>query len=577
LSTLDWVVLVGTLAAIVGYGVWKTRGVRKADTFLRGSKDLRWYAVGLSIMATQASAVTFLSVPGQAYEDGLGYVQFYLGLPIAMVLLSATIVPLYARLKVYTAYEYLEGRFDKKTRRLTALLFLVQRGLGTGISIYAPAIVVTSLLGWPLRLTCLAVGALAVVYTVSGGTQAVSRTQTWQMAVMLGGMAAAFAFIAHGLPGGLSLGEAFSIAGAMGKMKAVDYSLRFDSRYTFWSGLVGGLFVALAYFGTDQSQVQRYLAASSLKESRLGLLMNGLLKVPMQLGILLVGTLVFVFHQYERPPLFFDDAALARARTTSSAPELARLETRWADAFEQKRHAVEDWVQARRSGDSGGADQARVALRKAQTEGESLRSQTKQVVSQAVPGAAKQDADYIFIRFVTHHFPAGLVGLLLAVIFCAAMSSVASALNALGTTTVVDLYRPLLRPDASDEHSLKAARWFTVLWGVLAVGFAAVASLFENLIQAVNILGSLFYGPTLGVFLVGFLLRRVGGTAVFSGLILGQVVVLLVSRFSAIAFLWYPVVGCGCAVAVAWLASLVLPGPASAQPGSPEAGTFKLS
>lgn len=555
MTGLDWLVLCGTLFAIVGYGLWKGRVVQTADQYLRGGRDLKWYTIGLSIMATQASAITFLSMPGQAYEDGMGFVQFYFGLPVAMVLLSATIVPLYTRLRVTTAYEYLEGRFDRKTRQLTALLFLLQRGLGTGLSIYAPAIILSSVLGWPLHLTNLFIGVLVILYTVSGGTRAVSQTQTYQMVVMLGGMALAFVFVLHALPPQVSFGDALSVAGSLGKMKIVDFSPRFDTRYTFWSGMTGGLFVALAYFGTDQTQVQRYLAGGSLTESRLGLLFNGLVKVPMQFGILLVGLMVLVFYQFQKPPLFFHTAELSRAMHSPQATELRTLEASYSATFAHKQKLIDQLVTARHSGDEVAQAAARVGLAAAEIEVKALRTTAKQLISKAHPRTESKDADYIFITFVKDHFPSGLVGLFLAVIFCAAMSATASALNALGATTVIDFYKTSVRPSESDRHYLIAAKLFTVLWGVLAMLFAAFASLLDNLIQAVNILGSIFYGPTLGVFLVGFFLPKVRGTAVFIALCIAQLAVILTFACSSIGFLWYNVIGCGSVVVLALLLS----------------------
>lgn len=545
----DWAVLLATLAAIVGWGLHRTRRVATSEGYLRSGRDTRWWTIGLSIMATQASAVTFLSVPGQAYEDGLGFVQFYFGLPIAAVLLSALVVPIYHRLEVFTAYEYLERRFDRKTRQLTALLFLLQRGLGAGLSIYAPAIVLSSVFGWPLAATNLAIGSAVILYTVSGGARAVSVTQTLQMAVMLGGMAAGLVFIVRGLPAAVSLDDAMAIAGTLGRTRAVDFSLRLDTRYTVWAGLTGGLFLQLAYLGTDQSQVQRYLTGGSLAESRLGLLLNGLVKIPMQLFILFVGLMVFVFYQFERPPLFFHQAEWERARQAAPA-DAERLEREQARLFSRQKEALSAVLAERHAG-AGATASGPAALRAVEAELGGLRRQAKALVARTRPGADTRDSDYLFIGFVTRHFPPGLVGLLIAVILCAAMSSTASALSALGSTAVVDFYRPSLRPAASDREYLMAARLFTVLWGVLAMLFAAFAQLIDNLIQAVNILGSLFYGPMLGVFLAGFFVRRVGGTAVFVGVLAAQVAVLALFALSSMSYLWYNPVGCAVVVLVA--------------------------
>jgi Na+/proline symporter len=522
---IDWVVLVGTLALIVGWGVWQKRGIRTTDQYLRGGRDLRWWTIGLSIMATQASAITFLSMPGQAYQDGMGFIQFYFGLPIAMVLLSIFVLPIYHRLKVYTAYEYLETRFDRKTRQLTAFLFLLSRGLAAGISIYAPSIVLSTVMGWPLQLTNLAIGGAVLVYTVTGGARAVARTQTYQMAVILAGMALAGAFIWKQLPPGLHLSQALHLAGAFGKMKLVDYSPRFDTRYTFWSGITGGLFVQLAYFGTDQSQVQRYLGGASLQECRLGLLMNGLVKLPMQLGILFVGVLLFLFYQFQPPPICFNPAC-------GKMPQ--SIESQWRDRLAERRAAVDEYL---RQNDAHRLQEAERALQE-------VRKQVK------VAGVQANDADYIFIRFVVAQFPAGLLGLLIAVILCAAMSATAAALSSLGQTTVVDFYQPST-PGRGDGHYLAAAKWFTAGWSLVAVAFAAFASLLENLIQAVNILGSIFYGPMLGVFVVGFFFPRVRATPAFVATLAAQALVVAVFALSSIGFLWYNVIGCAAVVAIA--------------------------
>jgi len=557
---LDWAVLVGTLAAIVGYGVWKTRGIRNVGTYLRGGEDSRWWTIGLSIMATQASAITFLSTPGQGFEDGLGFVQFYFGVPVAMVILSATIVPIYYRTRVYTAYEYLEQRFDLKTRQLTAAIFLLQRGLGAGLSIYAPAIILSTVLGWPLLTTNALLGVVVVAYTVSGGTRAVNQTQQYQMAVMLGGMGLALAFVIQALPADVSFGDALGVAGVMGKLNLVDFSPRLETRYTFWSGLTGGTFVALAYFGTDQSQVQRYLSGESLTQSRLGLLFNGLLKVPMQLMILLVGVLVFVFFQFHPPPVFFNQAALAQMRQSPQAPRLEALEAAQAQAFETKSARLEAWLRARHQGDGPARVQAEAALREAHAATRAVHDRTRALVLEADPKANPKDSDYVFLSFVMRYFPAGLVGLLLAVILCAAMSATASALNALATTTLVDFYRRSVDPGVGNDAALRLTRWFTVGWGAVAVGFAVVAGQLDNLIQATNILGSVFYGPMLGVFLVGFFFKQVRGSPVFFATLAAQAVVLGVFALSDIGFLWYNVIGCAAVVGLALALERALPG-----------------
>ena len=554
MSALDWGVLVVTLALIVGVGVWRGRGVKSSDSYLRGG-DLSWWTIGLSVMATQASAITFLSMPGQAFDEGMGFVQFYFGQPIAMVLLAAFVVPIYFRAKVYTAYEYLETRFDQRTRQLTALLFLVQRGLAAGISIYAPAIVLSTVLHTSLPVTNLAIGMLVIFYSVSGGTRAVSRTQTLQMAIMLSGMALAFGLVVHALPANLGMWRAFDVADALGRMKIIDLSPRPGARYTLWSGLFGGLFVGLAYFGTDQSQVQRYLSGS-VRESRLGLLLNGVVKVPMQFLILAVGVMVFVFYQFHPTPTSFAPAQLAMLARSPHATEAAELERRSQNAQAEQGEALQRYL--------AGELDSRARLGAAGVVSDQLRRDRKALVQKAQKGASADDADYVFIRFVLAQFPVGLVGLLLAVIVCASMSATASTLNALATTTVVDFYKRSVRPDASDAQLLRVARWSTVGWGLMALLFAATASLADNLIQAVNILGSIFYGPTLGVFAIAFFGRRIGARAVFWALLVGQAIVFAVFAGITIAYLWLNVIGCAAVVSIA----VLWPAPAVRTPAS---------
>jgi Na+/proline symporter len=560
MNAIDWVVLVGTLAAIVGYGAWKERGAQTSENYLRGGHDLRWWTIGLSIMATQASAITFLSMPGQAYEDGMGFIQFYLGLPIAMVILSAVVLPIFHRLKVYTAYEYLEGRFDRKTRQLTAILFLVSRGLGAGVSIFAPAIVLSTVMGWPLQLTNLVIGGATIAYTVSGGSRTVSRTQTYQMVVMLGGMALAAIFILTRLPHQLSFNHTLHLAGTLGKMQVIDYAWRSDKRYTFWTGMSGGLFVALAYFGTDQSQVQRYLGGKSLTESRLGLVLNGLVKLPMQLLILFVGVLLFVYYLFVQPPLFFDGGLWQRMQHGPSATAAHQLDGEWSAAVARRRTAVDAYVAALDGPDEAARTSTAAALQKSAAQADQVRNRARALVAAdpALARAAAKDSDYLFIGYVLEHFPPGLVGLLIAVIVCAAMSATASALSSLGSTSVVDFYR-LVRPDLDDAAYVRAARWLTVLWGSLAVAFAAFAAQLDNLIQAVNILGSIFYGQMLGVFLVGFFLRWVRATPVFIATVVAQAVVFFLFLRTSISFLYYNVIGCAVLVALALLLDLAWP------------------
>jgi SSS family transporter len=542
-SGLDYAVLFGTLLAIAIYGWWKTRKDHDLGHYLHGDASIRWGTIGLSVMATQASAVTFLSTPGQAYESGMSFLQNYFGLPFALIVVCAVFIPIYHRLKVVTAYEYLEQRFDRKTRLLGAFLFLVQRGLAAGITIYAPAIILSTLLGWSLSLTIVLSGSFVVVYTASGGTTAVSHTQKWQMAVILTGMAIAFAMIVHRLPPGVSFVDAVSVGGKLGKLNAVDFSVDPHRRYTFWSGLLGGFFLSLSYFGTDQSQVQRYLAGGSLVSGRLGLIFNAILKLPMQFFILFIGVMVFVFYQFEKPPIFFNQAALDHAAAEAPA-KIAALQTRYESAFARKETAVRELTKSIQSNSFPAIAAATVGARSAQRAVEQVRTELKQELKSVDPRIETNDADYVFITFVLRYLPHGLIGLLIAVIFCAAMSSSAAEINALGSTTVVDFYRPLLHPNASEGHYLLASKLCTALWGGVAISFALLANLVENLIQALNILGSIFYGSILGIFLVAFFLRFVRGSAVFLAALLSETLVLVLFYSTKIGYLWYNLIGC---------------------------------
>jgi len=535
LSTLDLVVLVVTVLSIAGYGVWKTARGQTAKSYLKG-EGLAWPTIGLSIMATQASAITFLSVPGLAYEDGLRFVQFYFGLPLAMVVICVVFVPIYYRLGVYTAYEYLEQRFDVRVRVFAALLFLIGRGLAAGISIYAPAIVLSAVLGWPLHLMNLLIGLVVIAYTVSGGAKAVSQTQKQQMVVILSGMFAAAVVMWMSLPVDVGLPEVARLSGALGRVNIIDTSLDPNSRYTLWSGLTGGFFLALSYFGTDQSQVQRYLGGASLTESRLGLLFNGLLKIPMQMVILCIGLLVFSFYVFERPPLLFNDALQAQAMASDASEQLETLDATYGEAHAARRDAAVAFL--------GGDEGAREALTAAQADMDAARTDAKAVIHDTLPRAETKDADYIFIRFVLKKLPSGLVGLLVASILMAAMSSTASELASLGSTSVVDGYQRLFRPEATDAQLVRASRIMTVVFGLLAVAFATFATQLDNLIEAVNILGSLFYGVSLGLFLVAFFFKRVKGTAVLAAGLVSQVGVIALFFTSDIGFLWFNFIGC---------------------------------
>lgn len=554
LSTLDWVILGGTLLLIVAYGIYKTRrSARDLNSYLLGSQDARWWAVCLSVMATQASAITFLSTPGQAYDDGLRFVQFYFGLPLAMIIICAVFIPLYYKLKVYTAYEFLESRFDFKTRTLAALLFLIQRGMGAGLTIYAPAIILSSILGWNLNITILVIGVLVILYTVTGGSKAVNQTQKLQMFVILGGMTVAFVYLLNYIPDGYSVSEMFHVAGATGKMQAIDFSFNMESRYTIWAGLTGGLFLQLAYFGTDQSQVQRYLTGQTIRQSRMGLLLNGMLKVPMQLFILLIGVMVFIFYQFHQAPVFFNQPEYHAALETSHGSELRALKAQYDDAYQARVELNTAYVEAMRAGDLDGEAQLRTALREADADERALRGAVKQVIGVARPDAELNDRDYVFITFILQHLPVGIIGLLLAVIFSAAMSSTSAELNALGATTSMDIYRRSLNTDAGERHYVKASRGFTLMWGLIAICFALFGTLFENLIQFVNIVGSLFYGTLLGIFLCAFFMKFLRGTPVFIAALIAEAIVLACYKFTDIGFLWYNVIGCTGVVAIAIL------------------------
>jgi solute:Na+ symporter, SSS family len=549
MSNIDWIVLLGTLLFIVIYGVYKTRGSKNMEAYLRGNNDMKWWTIGLSIMATQASAITFLSTPGQAYADGMRFIQFYFGLPLAMIVLSVTFVPIYYKLKVYTAYEFLESRFDLKTRILAAGLFLVQRGLAAGITIYAPSIILSSLLGWNLGTTNLFIGALVIIYTVSGGTKAVSVTQKQQMAVMMGGMILAGLFVIHYLPKEIGFSDALNVAGKMGKLDVVDFTFDLSDRYNFWSGMTGAFFLFMSYFGTDQSQVQRYLSGRSIAESRLGLMMNGLLKVPMQFIILFIGVMVFVFFQFNQPPVFFNQVQLDKLRTSQYADQLLVLEAEHQTIFELKDKAVRELSVAVKSGNEARTNELKDLALSLEAEGKAVHAQVGQLIQQNDPNAEINDKDYVFMSFVMNSLPIGLVGLLFAVIFSAAMSSTASELNALASTTTIDVYKRTINKSSSDGHYVFSTKIFTLLWGLIAILFATYLSLFENLIQAVNLLGSLIYGTILGIFVVAFYMKSVKSNAVFIAALISQTSIGILHYLNtinvvSIGFLWYNAIGC---------------------------------
>ncbi len=559
MNALDYFVLLGTLVGIAAYGIWRTRGTRDLKTYLKGSGNTHWLAIGLSVMATQASAITFLSTPGQGYESGLGFVQNYFGAPFALIFISVVFLPIYRKLDVYTAYEYLGRRFDTKTRLLGSALFLLQRGLGAGITIYAPAIVLSTVMGWRLDLTIIGTGLLAVVYTVSGGSDAVNITQKYQIGMIFVGMGVAFYLLVSHLPADVSFPDALTVATHFHRLDAVDYSLDSHRRYTLWSGLLGGGFLALSYFGTDQSQVGRYLSGGSLRESRLGLMFNAVFKIPMQFFILLLGVLIFVFYQFEAPPISFNQTAWKQLADAPGATggRLRSLQSDFRAAHAEERAHLSIWLAARRSGDTHAATIARDAALAAHTRGQTAHDQTQKAIHDADPHAGN-DADYVFITFILRHLPHGLIGLLIAAFLAAAISSKAGELTALGSTTTVDLYRHVIRANLSDAHYVAASRWFTALWGVVAIGFALFAHLAENLIQAVNILGSVFFPVILGVFLTAFFLRRVGGTAVFWAALFSQAIVFLLYLVLSISYLWFNAIGCLLCMALSILFQLWL-------------------
>src|SRR5690554_4549462 len=550
MQTLDWIVLIGTLATIVGYGTWKTRGSKNVQDYVRGGNQSKWWTIGLSVMATQASAITFLSTPGQAFHSGMGFVQFYFGLPIAMVIICMVFIPLYHRLKVYTAYEFLENRFDLKTRSLTAILFLIQRGLAAGITIYAPAIILSAVLGWNLTYLNIAIGILVIIYTVSGGTKAVSMTQKHQMAVIFTGMFVAFFLIISYLPENITFTKALEIAGASGKMDVLDFSFNLENRYTVWSGLIGGTFLALSYFGTDQSQVQRYLSGKSVKEMQMGLIFNGLLKVPMQFFILLVGVMVFVFYQFNQSPINFNPAAEEIILNSEYAEAYQDLEQEQSAIFNNKQELINKYVE---TGNPAWEDEIALANQADIANREAAKLLIQEAADSKIIRVETNDKDYVFIHFILNNLPRGLIGLLLAVILSAAMSSTASELNALASTTSLDLYKRSMVPGKSEIHYLKATKWFTLAWGVLAIIIACVAYLADNLIQLVNIIGSIFYGNVLGIFLLAFFFKYVRGHAVFIAALITQVIVIIGWWFDWMPYLWLNLFGCTLVIVIAFI------------------------
>ena len=594
LDWIDWAVLIATLATIVGYGTWKTRGQKNAQDYIKGGNSSKWWTIGLSVMATQASAITFLSTTGQAFSDGMGFVQFYFGLPIAMVIICLVFIPLYHRLKVYTAYEFLENRFDLKTRSLTAILFLIQRGLAAGITIFAPAIILSVVLGWNIVTLNIVIGVLVIIYTVSGGTKAVTVTQKQQMFVIFAGMLAALFIIINLIPEEVSFINAIDIAGATGKMQVLDFSFDLENRYTIWTGLIGGTFLMLSYFGTDQSQVQRYLSGKSMKEMQMGLLFNGLLKVPMQFFILLVGVMVFVFYQFNPSPLNFIDASTQTVLASEYGDDYRTLQDKQNALFSKKQTLSLEYSKnenpttkqqlfALDSIEKTYRLESKFLIKKAvdseysseyyrlQKEVESLKSNSKNpayleksaaltaLYKDAAKDTQTNDRDYMFIRFILNNLPTGLIGLLLAVILSAAMSSTASEINALATITSIDLYGRNLKEDKGEDHMVKMTKWFTFGWGIVAIIIACFADLAENLIQLVNIIGSIFYGNVLGIFLLAFFFKYIKGNAVFIGALITQAIVVIGWWYDWMPYLWLNLFGCVVVICFANLLQFTLP------------------
>ena len=552
MSWIDAIVLISTLAFIVAYGSYVTRGSKNVKDYLKGGNTSSWWTVGLSVMATQASAITFLSTPGQAFNDGLGFVQFYFGLPIAMVIICLVFIPIYHKLNIYTAYEYLESRFDLRTRTFTAILFLIQRGLGAGITIFAPSIILSAVLGWDLFTLNIIIGILVIIYTVTGGTKAVSVTQKQQMAVIFSGMFIAFFLIIDYLPDDITFNKALKIAGSSGKMEVLDFSFNFDDRYTFWSGIIGGSFLALSYFGTDQSQVQRYLSASSVKQSQMGLIFNGFLKVPMQFFILLVGVMVFVFYQFEQAPLNFNPAATEAVENSSYQEEYDRLEKKLQTIQTKKKSAAYQFSEFSER-DESQKQRLQSQVKTLNLKEDQLRKEAKVLINKADNTVETNDKDYVFIHFILNNLPKGLIGLLLAVILSAAMSSTASELNALSSTTTMDLFKRYRKKENTDAYFLNSSKIFTLFWGVFAIIVACIAPLFDNLIQLVNIVGSIFYGNVLGIFLAAFFIKYIGSRAIFTAGIITQAIVIIAWWYDWMPYLWLNLLGCFSVILIALL------------------------
>lgn len=557
---LDWILLSSFLAFVVAYGVWKTRGKKDIQGYFLANRSTPWYAITVSIMATQASAITFLSTPGQAYVDGMRFVQFYFGLPIAMVILSITAVPIFHKLKVYTAYELLEQRFDLKNRVLGSILFLIQRGLAAGFTILAPALIISVILGWDFRLTIFMTGGLVIIYTAAGGTEAVTKTHLLQLTIVTAGMGAALFMVFHRLPPDISFSSAVHVAGKLGKLNVINFVFNWKDRYNFWSGLIGGGFLALSYFGTDQSQVQRYLTGRSIAQSRLGLLANGVFKVPMQFIILFIGAMVFVFYQFVTPPLFFNPVESANIKDSSYGQAYSKLETGFNRLNGEKQDQIRKMLAAIEARNDADVDSALQKIRRTRESEAGVRQEAIQLIKKRNPLAETNDTNYIFLSFVTHFFPAGLVGLIMAAILSASMSSSAAELNALASVTVIDIYKRLCKRNASDRHYLLVSKLATVFWGLYAISFAQFANHLGSLIEAVNIMGSLFYGTILGIFLIAFYFKNIRGHATFIAAIIAELSVVACYFFTKIPYLWFTVIGCVILISLANIMNPLLKG-----------------
>jgi len=552
MQLIDWIILVSTLLLIVVYGTIKTRGAKSSLDYIKAGNQAKWWTVGLSVMATQASAITFLSTPGQAFHDGMGFIQFYFGIPLAIIIVCMVFIPIYHKLKVYTAYEYLESRFDLKTRTLTALLFLIQRSLSAGITIFAPAIILSSVLGWDLTTLNIVLGLLVIIYTVSGGTKAVNYTQKYQMGIIFIGLLICLAVIINLLPENINFRNAIDIAGANSKLEVLNFSFDLENRYTIWSGLIGGTFLMMSYFGTDQSQVQRYLSGKSLKEMQLGMIFNGVLKIPMQFFILFIGVMVFVFYQFNSSPINFNPQSISIVNNSTYEKDYSTLQNELNNVFNEKQYQINNYL-------SGNSD-AKYELSELELKEKKIRLEAKNLIALASKEknikVETNDKDYVFITFILENLPKGLIGLLLAVILSAAMSSTSSEINALATTTAIDIYKRN-KKNVTDEQLVKSTKFFTFLWGIIAIGIACVAYLADNLIQLVNIIGSIFYGNVLGIFLIAFFFKFIKSNAIFYAAIITQIIIIYGWYNDWMPFLWLNVFGCVVVITISSLFQLV--------------------